>query len=261
MCRLQSQQDYRSAQSTHGHAAQLRPVLLRPCHRSRHGQHLRLRPRAGHRPERAVGRRLQHGAQPDRSGRAQRQGNARAHAEQHGGDQAAARRGHRRLRRRRADAQRLHQAGQPAQHVGPAPRRHRRAGRDHAGRAARGAGEHAAGQGQRGLPDRRAGGGGDRRRPAHHRADRQHDRRHRRRHHRHRGHLDGRRRLQQVGARRRQRAGRGDHRPHAQGARPAHRRPHRRADQDRDRVGGAARREDDHGSARSSHRRRASPRA
>ena len=41
-----------------------------------------------------------------------------------------------------------------------------------------------------------------------------------------------------------------------QGARPAHRRPHRRADQDRDRVGRAARRADDDGSARPPHRRR-----
>ena len=59
--------------------------------------------------------------------------------------------------------------------------------------------------------DRRGDGGGDRRRPADHRAVGQHDRRHRRRHHRHRGHLARRRRLRQVGARRRQRARRGDH--------------------------------------------------
>ena len=47
----------------------------------------------------------------------------------------------------------------------------------------------------RGLPDRGADGGGDRRRAADHRADRQHDRRHRRRHHRGRGHLARRHRL------------------------------------------------------------------
>jgi rod shape-determining protein MreB len=47
----------------------------------------------------------------------------------------------------------------------------------------------------RGLPDRGADGGGDRRRPADHRAVGQHDRRHRRRHHRGRGDRPGRHRL------------------------------------------------------------------
>ena len=52
----------------------------------------------------------------------------------------------------------------PRSVVGPAARRRRRAGRDHAGRAPRRAREHAARQGQRGVPGRRAGGGRDRRR-------------------------------------------------------------------------------------------------
>ena len=67
---------------------------------------------------------------------------------------------------------------------------------------------------QRGLPGRRGDGGGDRRRPADHRAVGQHDRRHRRRHDRRRRHLARRHRLQQGGARRRQRDGRGDHSVH-----------------------------------------------
>ena len=52
----------------------------------------------------------------------------------------------------------------------------------------------------------------------------QHDRRHRRRHHRHRRHLARRHRLQQVGARRRQRDGRSHHPVREARARPAHRR-------------------------------------
>jgi rod shape-determining protein MreB len=65
----------------------------------------------------------------------------------------------------------------------------------------------------------------------------QHDRGHRRRHHRHRRHLARRHRLQQGGARRRQRDGRGDHPVHQEGVQPADRRTHRRGDQDGDRLG------------------------
>ena len=85
----------------------------------------------------------------------------------------------------------------------------------------------------RGLPDRGADGGGDRRRPAGHRAVRQHDRRHRRRHDRGRGHLAGRHRLLELGARRRRQDGRGDRQLHQAQVQPADRRAHRRADQDR----------------------------
>ena len=62
-------------------------------------------------------------------------------------------------------------------------------------------------QGERGAPRRGGDGRGDRRRHADHRAVGQHDRRHRRRHHRHRRHLARRHRLQQGGARGRQRDG------------------------------------------------------
>ena len=123
-------------------------------------------------------------------------------------DPPAAGRGHRRLRRRRADAQRLHPPLASPHRLGPSPGGHRRAGRNHAGRAPRRERQHAAGEGERGLPDRRAGRGGDWRGPAHHRADRQHDRGHRRRHHRHRRDLAGRPRVPPVGARRRRRDGR-----------------------------------------------------
>ena len=158
------------------------------------------------------------------------------------GDQADEGRRHRRLRSRREDADALHPQGAQAQRLAAAARRHRRAVGDHAGRAPRREGQRDAREGERSAPDRRSDGGGDRRRHADHRSVGQHGRRHRRRHDRHRGHLAGRRRLRQVGARRRQRAGRGDHPARAQGAQPAHRRAHGRADQDRDRLRVSARR-------------------
>ena len=54
----------------------------------------------------------------DRGRRHRGQGDARPHAAATGGDQAAARRRHRRLRGRRADAQRLHPQGAPARRRG-----------------------------------------------------------------------------------------------------------------------------------------------
>ena len=73
--------------------------------------------------------------------------------------------------------------------------------------------------------------------PADHRAVGQHDRRHRRRHHRHRGDLALGHRLLALGARRRQRDGRGDHQlPQAQ-VQPADRRAHRRDHQVGARLG------------------------
>ena len=89
---------------------------------------------------------------------------------------------------------------------------------------------------------------------------RQHGGRHRRRHHRHRRHLAGRHRLQQGGARRRQRDGRGDHPLHQEGLQPAHRRAHRRGDQDRSRLGLPARRDDRRWRSRAATSSRACPR-
>ena len=206
--------------------------LQRPRHRPRHGQHLRLRPRQGHRRQRAVDRRHQQGQRPRRGRRQGSQGDARPHARQHRRHQADEGRRHRRLRGHREDADLLHQEGAQPQRLGAPAHRHRRAVGDHAGREARGEGLRLPRQGQRSPPGRGGDGRGDRRRPADHRAVGQHDRRHRRRHHRHRGHLARRHRLQQGGARRRQRDGRGDHPVHQEDVQPAHRRAHGRADQD-----------------------------
>ena len=129
----------------------------------------------------------------------------------------------------------------------PAPR-HRRAARDHAGRAPRGQGQRLPRQGERSAPRRRADGGGDRLGAAGDRSGRQHDHRHRRRHDRHRRHLAGRHRLRPIAARRGQRARRSDHSVHAPGAQPADRRAHGGADQVRARIGGAARSAADDGS-------------
>ena len=90
-------------------------------------------------------------------------------------------------------------------------------------------------------------------RAPHHRAHGQHDRGHRRRHHRHRRRVIGRDGLPQVRARRRQRDRRCNHGLHEEGARPADRRAHRGGDQNRDRVGGAARRAHADGGPRPSH--------
>ena len=148
---------------------------------------------------------------------------------QHRRDQADEGRRHRRLRGHREDADLLHQEGAQPQRLGAPAHRHRRAVRDHAGREARGEGQRLSRQGERSAPGRGSDGGGDRRRHADHRAVGQHDRRHRRRHHRHRRHLARRHRLQQGGARRRQRDGRGDHPVHQEDVQPAHRRAHRRS--------------------------------
>ncbi len=119
----------------------------------------------------------------------------------------------------------------------PGPGAHLRAVRDHARRAAGRAGSGPEGRSGRHLPARAAHGGGDRRRPSHPRAAREHGRRRGWRHHRGRGHLP--RRDGRAGGR----AGRIlRHRLRHPGLRPArvrdrHRRAHRRGDQAGDRLG------------------------
>ena len=80
-----------------------------------------------------------------------------------------------------------------------------------------------------------ADGRGDRRRPSHHRAFRQHGGRHRRRHHGRRGDLSRGHRVLEVRAGRGQRVGRSDHPVHQAQVQPADRRAHRRAGEARDR--------------------------
>ncbi len=153
----------------------------------------------------------------------------------------------RRLRDYREHAPLLHPEDSQPQDAGPAANRDLRAVRDHRGRETGGARIGRIGRRARGLPDRGADGGRDRRRPADYRADRQHDRRYRRRHHRSRGHLAGGRGLLALGQGGRRQDGRGDHPAHQAQVQSADRRAHRRADQDHDRVGLPRRRDPDHG--------------
>ena len=158
------------------------------------------------------------------------------------GDPAAARRGDRRLRRRRGDDQALHPQGAPPRRLGEAEDPRLRAARRHLGRAPRDPRERDRRGRAQGGADLRADRGGDRVGHADRRPDRQHDRRHRRRHHRGGG-ADARRRgLCQERPRRRRPDGRGDHQLPAPAAQSAGRRVDGGEDQDRDRHGADARR-------------------
>ena len=165
---------------------------------------------------------------------------------QHHRHPADPRRGHRRLRGDRGDAALLHQQGPQPPHSGASPDHHQRPLRHHPGGTASGARVGRVSRGPRGVPDRRAHGRRHRRRPADHRAHRQHGGRYRRRHHRGGGDLPGRHGLLQLGAGRRRQDGRGHPPLHQTQAQYGHRRTYRRADQD-------------HPSAMSCRRRRMQP--
>ena len=154
------------------------------------------------------------------------------HAGQHPRGAPAARRRHRRLRDHRGDAPLLHRPRPQPAHAREAAHHHLRPLRHHRGREARRERERRERRRPRGLPDRGADGGRDRRRPPHHRAERQHGRRHRRRHDRGRRHLARRHRLLAERARRRRQDGRRDHGVHEAQVQPGHRRADGRAHQD-----------------------------
>ena len=172
----------------------------RPRHRPRHGQHDRVRRRSRHRRRRAVDRGHQHRQRQDRGGRPRSARDARTYACLDHDDSADARRRHRRLRRRRANADQLHPEGAGCRRRGGRTRVvigipsgitqvERRAVIDSAYRA-KASQVHLVDEGMAaaigaGLPVTEA--------------LRQHDRRHRRRHDRHRGRGTRRDGLRQVG--------------------------------------------------------------
>ena len=143
---------------------------------ARHGdrsgdrQYAGLRPRPRHRPQRAVGGRdrdHQRG-QEGQGGRRRRQADDGQDARPDRGHPPAARRRHRRHRRRRADDQALHPQGARRQDARLAlpGNRDLRAVRLDFGRAPRDPRRRLERRRQRGLPDRGADGGRDRRRHA-----------------------------------------------------------------------------------------------
>ena len=149
---------------------------------------------------------------PGPRGRRRSEADAGPHAGHDHRDPPAQGRRDRRLRRHRADAAPLHQAG-ALQPLRPPAGRRLRPLRGDRGREARGRGGLPLRRRPQGLPDRGADGGGDRRRPAGRRADRLADRRRRRRHHRGGGDLARRDRRLAVDPDRRRRARRGDRQP------------------------------------------------
>ena len=214
------------------------PGLRRTRHRHRpgHRQHPRLCPRPRHRALRAVRRRHRppHRRSPRR--RCRGQAHARPHPRFDQRDPPPKGRCHHRLRGHRADAAPLHPQGQ-SQQVDPPAGRDLRALRRHRCREAGRRRGHLLGRCPLDRDDRRAHGGGHRRRPAGGRTHRQHDRRHRRRHQRGGRHLAGRHRRLPVPAHRRRRVRRGHHRLRQEAVQAAHRQPDGRGDQARDRLG------------------------
>ena len=164
----------------------LRPVLVRHGDRPRHGEHAGLRPRQGHRAERALGGGLSRQGRQEAGAGGGRgcQADAGPHPRQHRGDPPDARRRDRRLRRGGRDDQAFHPQGAQAHDLFEAQdHRLRAAWRDPGGKA-RDPPVGAVGRRAARRADRRTDRGGHRRGHADHRSDRQHGRRYRRRHHR-----------------------------------------------------------------------------
>ena len=140
-----------------------RIFLERPVDRSGHCKHSHLRPRQGHRAQRAVGRRDPRGAGPrrqeDRSGRPGSEEHAGPHARPHHRDPADEGRRHRRLHRHREDAAVLHREGaRQSPHASEPARAGVRAVRLDAGRAPRDPGIGRRRRRALGATDRRADG-------------------------------------------------------------------------------------------------------
>ena len=175
--------------------------LHRPRHggRSRHRQHVGVRPTQGRPARRAERRGDRRHHRRDHRGGARGQADDRPHARRHHRDPTAQGRRDRRLRRHRADAALLHPAGAPAPLLRQAADGDLRAERDHPRGAAGGQGGRLPGRRPPGLHRRGADGGRDRRRAPGPPGHRQHGRRRRRRHHRGRRHLPRRHRHLAVG--------------------------------------------------------------
>ena len=152
--------------------------------------------------------------------RHQGQGDARPHPRPRRGGAPAQGRCRQRRRDHRADAALLRRAGRTEQDRPPAHRR-LRAERGDRRRAPRPRGQRPAGRGAARLHRRGGHGGGSRRRPAGQRDERPDGRRHRRRHDRRRRHQPRRHRHLPLGAGRRRRGRRGDHRVREVGVLPA----------------------------------------
>ena len=130
-------------------------VFQRSGDRSRHGQYHRVCPGQGDRRQRTLHRRGQSEDGPGRGRRTRGQGDARQDAREHHGHPADEGRRDRRLRAHREDARVLHPPGPQSPPRRPAPNRHRRAFRDHAGRKAGRAGFGIQGQGHGGISSNR----------------------------------------------------------------------------------------------------------
>ncbi len=219
-----------------------RLFLQRSVDRPGYGQHAHLRARQGHRAQRALRGRGAGRAHPRRQDHRRRrhggQEHAGPHARAHHRRASDEGRRHRRLHLHREDAAVLHQQGARQPHAqaltaGAGVR----AVRLDAGRAPRDPRVRRRRRCAQRRDRQRADGRRGRRRPAGARGARLDGAGHRRRHLRSRGAVAERHRLRQLRAHRRRSLRRSDHELRAPQLRHPHRRGHRRAHQDRDRLG------------------------